>query len=198
MRSPLALLTLALAGVGLWLVSRPAAATSSSSSSSATWPPMPTKPPPAAPGSGVLRAAWAPPTAAAGYLPAIRTAELAQRLPANLLARLLYQESRFRPEIISGAVVSSAGAVGIAQIVPKWHPGVNARDPFASITYAARYLADLRRRFGSWDKALAAYNWGMGNLASVVTSAEWLARAPAETRRYVEEILRDVPAAKPT
>jgi soluble lytic murein transglycosylase-like protein len=159
---------------------------------------MPTKPPPATPGSGVLRAGWAPPTAAAGYLPAIRTAELAQRLPANLLARVLYQESRYRPDIIDGRVRSSAGAVGIAQIVPRYHPTVNALDPFASITYAARYLADLRRRLGSWEHALAGYNWGPGNVSRVATGAAWLAKAPAETQRYVAEILADVPAAKST
>src|SRR5688572_25590325 len=86
---------------------------------------------------------WWPPAAAAPYLASIAVAEHTWGLPKNLLARVLHQESRYRPEIIDGRVVSPAGAKGIAQIVPRWHPGVNPLDPFQAIAYAARYLAEL-------------------------------------------------------
>ncbi len=46
-------------------------------------------------------------------------------LPKNLLARVAYQESHFRPSIINGTQKSSKGAVGIMQIIPKWHPNVD-------------------------------------------------------------------------
>jgi soluble lytic murein transglycosylase-like protein len=134
------------------------------------------------------RSLWQPPERAAPYLHPIYSAEAKYGLPTNLLARLIYQESRYRPEIIDGTVRSSAGAVGIAQIVPRWHPGVDATDPAASIDYAAKYLADLKRQFGSWSLALAAYNWGPGNL-----KAQGIAAAPAETRNYIAQISGDVP-----
>jgi soluble lytic murein transglycosylase-like protein len=136
---------------------------------------------------------WTPPAAAAPYLPIIRNTELKHAMPENLLARLLYQESRYRPDIISGKTVSSAGALGIAQIVPKWHPTVNPLDPTASIMYAGQYLASLKAKFGTWALALMAYNWGQGNLS------KWLKNqtlpVPAETQHYVAGITGDVPEA---
>lgn len=135
---------------------------------------------------------WQPPASAAPYLDAIRSAEFRHGIPRNLLARLLYQESRFRPEIIDGTVRSSAGAIGIAQFMPATaaDEGVNPLDPFASIDAAGRYLAKLYRATGSWDRALAAYNWGIGNV-----TRRGLGAAPAETRAYFSQILADVPVA---
>jgi len=137
-------------------------------------------------GAAVTRA-FQLPERAAPYAEAIGAAEVKFSLPTGLLGRVLYQESRFRPDVIEGRTVSSAGAVGIAQIVPRWHPGVDPRDPFASIEYAAGYLRKLFDRFGSWADALAAYNWGPGNLARLGLGA-----APSETRDYVREIAADV------
>ncbi len=148
----------------------------------------------------VVGAPWTLPKSGEPYKLAIAAAELRNGVPHNLLARLLWQESHFRPEIISGELVSSAGAVGIAQIVPRWHPNVNPRDPFASIDYAASYLRDLRRRFGAWELALAAYNWGLGNLGAAIKMygagvVLEHASTPKETRDYVAQITRDVPVA---
>lgn len=109
-------------------------------------------------------------------------------LPARLLERVAYEESRFREDIISGQTVSSAGAQGLMQIVPKWHPTVNALDPFASIDYAGKYLRQLFNQFGDWQLALAAYNWGPGNVSKSREPSSW----PAETRNYVASISTDV------
>ena len=137
---------------------------------------------------------WTPPDSAAPYLPDIMTAEYLHGMPKYLLARLLYQESRYRTDIITGETVSAAGAMGIAQIVPKRHPSVNPLDPVASIYYAAKYLTKLKDRFGDWETALAAYNWGQGNVNSAMKSSgyKWLDSAPTETQRYVSEIWGDV------
>lgn len=134
-------------------------------------------------------ATWQPPAAAAPYLDAIRAAEDANGLPRNMLARLLYQESRYRPEVIDGRVTSSAGALGIAQFMPATARdfGIDPRDPWQSIDAAGRYLAQLYRRFGNWREALAAYNWGQGNVAAKGVDA-----APAETRSYFGSILSDL------
>jgi soluble lytic murein transglycosylase-like protein len=148
---------------------------------------------------------WTPPASAARWLPHIAAAEGQHAIPDMLLARLIYQESRFRADVIDGTVRGGGkkqgdpgwdtAARGIAQIVPKWHPGVDPLDPVASIYYAANYLAQLKRQFGGWEKALASYNWGPGNVtvASSQNGEQWLAVAPLETRRYVLEITADVP-----
>src|SRR3990172_2707257 len=59
------------------------------------------------------------------YLPALNAAEKKYGIPRDLLARQAFQESRFREDIISGRTISSAGALGLMQLVPKWHPGVD-------------------------------------------------------------------------
>ena len=119
-------------------------------------------------------------------------AERKYGIPHNLLARLAWQESRFREDIISGRTVSSAGALGIMQIVPRWHPGVNPLNPDAAIDYAGGFLASLKRQLGTWELALKGYNWGAGNVK------KWLAgelSEPLETRLYSSQILNDVGAA---
>lgn len=133
---------------------------------------------------------WKSAGSAEKYLPLLNAAEQKWGIPTDLLARVAYQESRFRDDIISGATQSAAGALGIMQIVPRWHPDVNPLIPAAAIDYAGRYLRELHDRFGSWKLALAAYNWGPGNLArNLQTPTTW----PAETRAYISDITADVP-----
>lgn len=114
-------------------------------------------------------------------------AEKKYSLPAGLLTRMAEIESGFRTDIISGATTSSAGAVGLMQIVPKWHPGVNAFDPLESIDYAGRYVRNLYDQLGTWVEAVAAYNWGIGNVKNY-----GLESMPAETRNYVQKITNTV------
>ena len=124
------------------------------------------------------------------FMPSIHASEDAWDIPRDLLGRLIYQESHFLSEIINGERISGAGAVGIAQIVPKWHPDVDPLDPYASINYAGKYLSQLKKQFGTWKLALAAYNWGPGNLAKNLNKpGTW----PQETLDYVREISKDVP-----
>lgn len=130
---------------------------------------------------------WLPPASAEPYLSLLNNAEIVHGLPENLLVRVAYQESRFRDDIISGETKSSAGAEGIMQIVPRWHPDVDPLNVADAINYAASYLAKLKASTGSWRNALAAYNWGPGNLRS-----KGFAAAPLETRNYVSQIAGDV------
>lgn len=129
------------------------------------------------------------PAAGAPYADAIRAAEAKYQLPDSLLARVLYQESRFRPDVISGTTKSSVGAQGIAQFMPATAAdlGVDPLDPFQAIPAAGRYLRQLFDRLGSWERALAAYNWGIGNV-----QRKGLEAAPLETRNYVAQVLADV------
>ena len=171
----------------LWLTRKHAASSSSVSSASS-----PSSRPPAGPPVPRELYPWQPPAAAAPYVFAIQNAEGKYGLPRGLLGRLLDEESGFRPDVISGKVKSSAGAVGIAQLIPRFFPGVDPTDPYASIDEAAKYLAALYRQFGTWPLALAAYNWGPGNIADHPASTDW----PSETRNYVAQITADIPEAR--
>ncbi len=130
---------------------------------------------------------YEPPEAAGPYLPTIRDAADRAGIPWRLLARVLEQESGYREPVIQCEETSSAGALGIAQIIPRWHPEAEPCDPHQAIRYAAGYLSRLHERYGSWAPALAAYNWGPGNV-----DQKGMANAPRETKDYVNEILSDV------
>jgi soluble lytic murein transglycosylase-like protein len=122
------------------------------------------------------------------YASLIDAAEARHGLPARLLAALLYQESRYRPDIIDGTVRSPTGAMGIAQFMPatavEWLDSTEAAlNPAQAIDGAARYLRWLFGRHSSWRLAVAAYNWGTGNVARKDESA-W----PEETRNYVANV----------
>jgi len=125
------------------------------------------------------------------FAPYIARAEVDYDIPSGLLMRLIDAESSFRSDIISGAVISQDGAIGIAQIIPKWHPNVDPLNPTQAIEYAGWYLRENYEKFHDWQKALAAYNWGPANLANAIAKYgnNWFAYAPAETRNYVQRIL---------
>jgi Transglycosylase SLT domain/SPOR domain len=118
----------------------------------------------------------------------IEVAAQANRLPVGFMTRVIWRESSFR-----AAVISSAGAEGIAQFMPETAQQRGLLDPFdpeQAIPKAARLLSDLRRQFGNLGLAAAAYNAGAARVAG------WLAGQgglPAETRAYVRFVTeRDV------
>lgn len=142
--------------------------------------------------SGALESGTTPPR---GLAETFRRAEEKYRLPKGLLVKVAWKESRFKAD----AYNKGSTASGIMQIVPRWHPDrsypdkLNVWNPESAIPYAGWYLRWLRDRTNSWEEALAAYNWGIGNL--------WkygMGRIPAETRDYVASIGGDVIALGPT
>jgi len=146
---------------------------------------------------------WSPPSNKQiyqKYKPVIEKAAKQYNVPEKLLTRLLYQESSFDPDVISGKRSSRAGAQGIAQFMPKTAAsvsetgGVDPLDPVASIYGAAHYLNNLQKSFPDWRDTLAAYNWGRGNLAR-----KGILNAPDETKNYYEQILTDanIPFERP-
>lgn len=99
-------------------------------------------------------------------------------------------ESGFRSDIINNLKVSSAGAVGIMQIVPKWHPEANVFNVYDNIAYGAEYYAKLLMRYnGDKTKALAAYNWGIGNVDKAIKEHDfnWVVYIPDETKNYIKK-----------
>lgn len=126
----------------------------------------------------------------AKYVMCANDAEQANIIPPNLIVRQAYQESRYRPDIIDGTVKSPAGAIGIMQIIPHWHPGVNALNAFDSIRYAAHWMTHLHYRFGKWKWALGAYNFGPEYIAAFL-AADNKPPLPGETIRYMHDVLLD-------
>ena len=84
--------------------------------------------------------------------------------------------------------MSPAGAVGIAQFMPKVATGRGLADPFepaAALHESAEFLRELLNRFGNLGLAAAAYNAGPKRVQ------DWLAKRgplPRETRNYVHII----------
>jgi hypothetical protein len=103
------------------------------------------------------------------------------------------QESGFYDNVITGQRVSSAGAEGIAQIMRKYHLGVDPLDPEAALLYAARHMQELLLKFdGNIRKALAAYNAGAIRVDTgiAVRGDDWLSLMPEETHVYLARIMR--------
>jgi len=79
-------------------------------------------------------------------------------VPWELLAAIVAVESGGNPN-----AVSPAGAVGLAQVMPQYHAqraakyGGDLSDPRVNLLVAAEILAENYKRYGSWDKAIAAY-----------------------------------------
>lgn len=129
--------------------------------------------------------------------------ELEKRSMPMELALIPFVESSFNP-----LAVSSAKAAGIWQFMPatgrhfKLQQSVfkdERRGVIASTDAALTYLQYLHDLFGDWPLALAAYNWGEGNVAKAIKKSAAAGKGksfeaasafmPAETRAYVPKIL---------
>ena len=107
----------------------------------------------------------------------------ANDLPVSFFTNLIQQESGFKSH-----VVSSAGAQGIAQFMPRTAAAyglTNPFDPIRSLMVSGEFLNELLEQFGNVGLAAAAYNAGPGRVL------KWMAKRgqlPAETRNYVQVI----------
>jgi hypothetical protein len=114
---------------------------------------------------------------------AMADAASAEGLPVGFFARLIWQESRFDQR-----ARSHAGAMGLAQFMPLTAAEYGLRDPFdplQAVVASARFLRELRDRFGNLGLAAAAYNAGGGRIKKWLNGQSAL---PEETRNYVEII----------
>jgi hypothetical protein len=112
----------------------------------------------------------------------------ANGLPFEFFARLIWQESRFRPDAVGPVTRSGERARGIAQFMPRtaFERGLlDPNDPVQALPKSAEFLRELLHEFGSLGLAAAAYNAGPRRVH------DWLegrGSLPAETQRYVESI----------
>jgi membrane-bound lytic murein transglycosylase D len=126
--------------------------------------------------------------------------EIERRKMPTELALLPFIESAFNPQ-----AMSSARASGIWQFMPATGKNFelkqnlfrdDRRDVLASTRAALDYLQKLNRQFGDWHLALAAYNWGEGNVQRAINRNIKLGlgtdyaslNMPPETRNYVPKL----------
>ena len=53
------------------------------------------------------------------------------------------------------------------------------------------YLAQMYLRYGNWADAIAAYNWGRGNMDLWIAGGRDLEQLPLDVARYVARVMRD-------
>ena len=126
--------------------------------------------------------------------------ELERRNMPTELALLPFIESAFNPQ-----AVSSARAAGMWQFMPATGKDFDLkqnvfrddrRDVLASTRAALDYLQKLYGMFGDWHLALAAYNWGEGNVSRAIARNQRAGlgtsytdlNMPNETRNYVPKL----------
>ena len=126
--------------------------------------------------------------------------EVSKRGMPTELALLPFIESAYNPQ-----AMSTAKASGMWQFVPATGRDFSLkqnifrddrRDVLASTRAALDYLQKLHTMFGDWQLALAAYNWGQGNVqraiarnlaAGLATDYDSL-KMPDETRNYLPKL----------
>jgi soluble lytic murein transglycosylase-like protein len=113
--------------------------------------------------------------------PIIAKASSRYGVETGLIKAVIKAESNFNP-----TAVSSSGARGLMQLMPGTARslGVNdSFDPEQNVMAGTRFLRDLLDRYnGDKDSALAAYNWGPGNVDRQPESM------PRETRDYLTRV----------
>jgi hypothetical protein len=118
--------------------------------------------------------------------------------PASLVKAVMKVESGGKQE-----AVSAKGATGLMQLMPGTarELGVDPKDPQENVEGGSKYLQRMINKYGSKELALAAYNWGPGNIDRAIKQVKaagkkvtWQSvldevKVPKETRNYVSKVI---------
>lgn len=128
----------------------------------------------------------------------VTTQAIALGIDPRLALAQAHAESAYDP-----SAVSSQGAMGVMQLMPATAASLGVANPFdptQNIKGGLTYMQQLLTEFGGDEAAaLAAYDWGPGNVTKAIAAhgSNWLAYAPTETQNYVDSILGAVSTADP-
>ena len=123
-------------------------------------------------------------------------------VPASWIRAVMARESAGHTTLHGASIVSSAGAMGLMQVMPATWADMRARygfgddpfDPHDNIFAGTAYLREMFDRFGYPD-LFAAYQAGPGRLESVLAGQN---RLPHTTESYLESIVPDAKIAAET
>ncbi len=128
--------------------------------------------------------------------PMINDAAAETGVPADMLAAMVWQESRGKSHAVTTNGGNGGADSGLMQIneatfaeLQANHPELQGMDPgddATNILAAAYFMKDLEGQFGSWDLALRGYNSGPG---SVDTSDANVTTTGLGDPTYVEKVL---------
>lgn len=145
---------------------------------------------------GYTRHALTMPGDPAGYL---ATIEKQRGLPPGTLSRMWQVESKSGKNLVGPLLKNGDQAIGDFQFTSStWNDWGNGGDRFNfkdSASASGGYMQSLMRKYGGdIRKALAAYNWGPGNLDKDIAKngGQWDSHLPAETRNYIAQIAGEV------
>lgn len=129
------------------------------------------------------------PERAKPYILTVQAASRQTMIPEEVLWAVMASESAF-----DHAATSPAGAVGLMQLMPTTGAelGVDVNNPLQNIAGGAEYLRRMLSLYkGNLSHALAAYNWGFGNLGwSSCPAGKW----PLQTQKYVTSVAKHMAA----
>lgn len=119
---------------------------------------------------------------------AIKKAAEEHGVSESLIRAIIKVESNYDPK-----AVSSAGAMGLMQLMPSNIKEYNVKDPFnieENIDAGTRHIKDYLKMYNNdLNMALAAYNFGPGNMASRgITSSKDFYKLPTETKNYLIKV----------
>lgn len=125
----------------------------------------------------------------ARWQPIVAEAAARFALPEEWIVRVIRAESGGRTELNGRPIRSSAGAMGLMQLMPTtWaamrdahHLGHDPDDPHDNIMAGAAYLRSMYDRFG-YPGMFAAYNAGPGRYTAYLAGKT---RLPSETIAYL-------------
>ncbi len=113
---------------------------------------------------------------------AVKKASKMYSVPVKLINSIIKAESDFNP-----AAISSKGAVGLMQLMPKTAKDMGAEnlsDIDENILAGTKYLSNLMKQFKNEKMAIAAYNAGPSNVNKYNGLPPF-----KETRNYVKKVL---------